>query len=145
MGGTRLRTNHQSRLDWWRRQFQRQRNTNLSVNEFCRQLAVSVTTFYYWRKRVQEAPPIVPQRVSNDRPSRPPTSTTNAIAANLTSTPVAANFVPVSILEPTAGTQLEIELANACVVRLKGAIDPALLQAAITAARQLNGSHQGAN
>jgi hypothetical protein len=57
----------------------------------------------------------------------------------------AANFVPVSILDPTAGTQLEIELTNACVVRLKGVIDPPLLQAAITAAGQLNGSREGAN
>ena len=57
----------------------------------------------------------------------------------------AANFIPVSILEPTAGTQLEIELTNACVVRLKGVIDPSLLQAAITAAGQLDGSREGAN
>ena len=42
-------------------------------------------------------------------------------------------------------TELEIELTNACVVRLKGVIDPFLLQAAITAAGQIDGSHEGAN
>jgi hypothetical protein len=57
----------------------------------------------------------------------------------------AANFAPVSILEPAAVAELEIELTNACVVRLKGAIDPPLLQAAITAAGQLDGSREGAN
>jgi len=57
----------------------------------------------------------------------------------------AANFIPVPILEPTVGTQLEIELTNACVVRLKGVIDPPLLLAAITAAGQLDGSREGAN
>ena len=56
-----------------------------------------------------------------------------------------ANFVPVSIREPAAGTELEIELTNACVVRLKGVIDPPLLQAAITAAGKLDGSREGAN
>ena len=56
-----------------------------------------------------------------------------------------ANFVPVSILEPAASTELEIELTNACVVRLKGVIDPPLLQAAIMAAGQLDGSREGAN
>jgi hypothetical protein len=50
----------------------------------------------------------------------------------------------VSIVEPAAPTQLEIELTNACVVRLKGAIDPTLLQAAIAAAGQLDGSREEA-
>jgi hypothetical protein len=53
--------------------------------------------------------------------------------------------VPVSILDPGAGTQLEIELTNACVVRLRGMVDPPLLQAAITAAGQVGGSRQGVN
>jgi hypothetical protein len=136
MAGTGLRTNHQSRVDWWRGQFQRQRKANLSVTEFCRQLGVSVTMFYYWKKRVHEASPNAPGRVPAGHPSRHLTSTAGATAAN---------FIPVSILDPGAETQLEIELANACVVRLKGVIDPPLLQAAITAAGQLDGSRQGAN
>jgi transposase-like protein len=135
MVGTGLRTNHQSRVDWWRRQFQRQRKANVGIAEFCRQIGVSITTFYYWKKRVHEALPGIPQRVPAERSSRHPTSTAGATAAN---------FVPVSIVEPTADTQLEIELTNACVVRLTGLIDPSLLQAAITAAGQLNGSHKGA-
>jgi len=40
MAGTSQKTDHQSRLDWWRGQFQRQRKANLSVAEFCRQLGV---------------------------------------------------------------------------------------------------------
>ena len=47
-------------------------------------------------------------------------------------------------LEPTPGTgQLEIELANACVVRLKGAVDPKLLRIAIHAAGRLGGDGRG--
>jgi hypothetical protein len=49
----------------------------------------------------------------------------------------------VSILDPDAGTQVEIELTNACVVRLRGVIDSRLLRAAIRAAGQLDGSRQG--
>ncbi len=135
MVGTGLRPNHQSRVDWWRGQFQRHSKANLSVTEFCRQLGVSVATFYYWKKRVHEAPANTSGRVLGKRPSRRMTTTAGATAAN---------FIPVSILEPTAGTQLEIELTNACVVRLKGVIDPSLLQAAITAAGQLDGSREGA-
>ena len=36
--------------------------------------------------------------------------------------------------------QLEIELANACIVRLKGAVDPELLRIAIHAAGRLDGA-----
>jgi hypothetical protein len=130
------RTNHQSRVNWWRGQFQRPRKANLSVIELCRQLGVSITTFYYWKKRVHEATPNHPDQAPDELPSR---------YAATTADTASATFVPVSILDPAAGTEIEIELTNACVVRLKGAIDPALLQAAIAAAGQLDGSRQGAN
>jgi hypothetical protein len=128
-------TSREDRREWWRRQLSRQQSANLSVTEFCRQLGVSVTTFYYWKKRVQ-APPNTPGRDPAEHRSRHATTSTCAPAPN---------FVPVSILDPVAGTQLEIELTNACVVRLRGVIDPPLLQAAITAAGQLGGSRQGAD
>ena len=135
MAGTGLRTNYQSRIDWWRAQFQRQQKANLSVTEFCRQLGVSVTTFYYWKKRVDAAPQRIPGQVPAKYPS----------CRLTTAGSTAANFVPVSIREPAADAELEIELTNACVLRLKGAIDPSLLQAAITAAGRLDGSGEGAN
>jgi hypothetical protein len=56
MAGTRHRTDHQSRLDWWRRQIRRQPKTNLTIADFCRQLGVSVPTFDYGKRRVQEGP-----------------------------------------------------------------------------------------
>jgi transposase len=131
MALTKPRASHQARVNWWREQFRRQRQTGLSITEFCLQLGVSITTFYYWKKRVDETPPDACRPVPEVQPSRQATS--------------AANFIPLSIIEPSAGAELEIELANACLVRLKGVIDPLLLQAAITAAGQLDGSRQGAN
>jgi hypothetical protein len=124
------------RREWWRRQLARQEAANLSVTEICQQLGVSVTTFYYWKKRVHEAPPLLSAEVSVEDSSRHLTTAAGAASSN---------FVPVSILEPSAGTQLEIELTNACVLRLKGVIDPSLLQAAIMAAGRLDGSREGAN
>jgi hypothetical protein len=133
--GTGPRTNHQSRLDWWRGQFQRHQKATVSVALFCRQLGVSVVTFYYWRKRVHEVDSgIDSSRVTQGQLSRNPITAANGTVAN---------FVPVSVLDPGASTELEIELTNACVVRLRGAIDPPLLQAAIAAAGQLDGSGQG--
>jgi hypothetical protein len=129
-------TSREHRREWWRRQLARRESANLSVTEFCRQLGVSITTFYYWKKRVHEAPAILSGQVPVGNSSRRLTTGVGAAASN---------FVPVSILEPSADTQLEIELANACVLRLKGVIDPPLLQAAIMAAGRLDGSREGAN
>jgi hypothetical protein len=36
MTGMRPNTDHQSRLDWWLRQIQRQFKTNLTIDDFCR-------------------------------------------------------------------------------------------------------------
>jgi hypothetical protein len=117
-----------------RRQFQRQQKTDLTIADFCRQLGVSVPTFYYWNRRVQEGPGTPFERVPVDHPSSDSTTPTAAAPAH---------FVPVSIVHPGADTHLEIELANACVVRLRGPLSPRLLRAAITAAGQLDGSRQG--
>ena len=125
-------TSRQARRPWWRRQIQRQEDGNLTVAEFCRQLGVSTVTFYAWKRRLREAPPASP--LVPDRPSARPMP-----EANGASTPA---FLPVSILDAGAA-QLEIELANACVVRLKGAVDPELLRVAIHAAGRLGGDGRG--
>ena len=134
MAGTGLRTNHQSRVDWWRGQLQRQQKANLSVTELCRQLDVSITTFYYWRKRV-EKPRLRLQRTSAGQVAAPDCIGDRA----------PREVRPGLDHRAHHGTQLEIELTNSCMVRLKGIIDPSLLQAAITAAGQLDGSREGAN
>lgn len=123
----------QARCEWWRRQIQRQEDGSLTVAEFCRRLGVSTVTFNAWKRRFREAPlasPLVPER-----PSALPMPEANGV-----STPA---FLPVSILNAGAAWQLEIELANACVVRLKGAVDPGLLRIAIHAAARLGGERRG--
>ena len=123
----------QARREWWRRQIQRQKDGRLPVAEFCRRLGVSTVTFYAWKRRFREAPPASP--LFTDRPSARPMPD-----ASGASTPP---FLPVSILNAGAAGQLEIELANACVVRLKGAVDPELLRIAIHAAGRLGGEQPG--
>jgi transposase-like protein len=122
-----------ARRVWWRRQIRRQQDGRLTVAEFCRRLGVSTVTFYAWKRRFREAPSASP--VHPDRPSARPMP-----EANGASTPA---FLPVSILDAGSAGQLEIELANACVVRLKGAVDPELLRIAIRAAGRLGGDRRG--
>jgi hypothetical protein len=128
-------TEHSARREWWRRQIQRQQNSGLTVAEFCRQLGYNATTFYYWKKRLHRAPSAVFSPNSPAYGSRRPAPAHDA----------APRFVPISILDPVQHTCLEIELTNACVVRLQGHVDPKLLRAAIRAAGQLSGARQGAD
>ncbi len=124
----------QERLEWWRLQIARQQSGNRSVTEFCRQLGVTISAFYYWKNRLQEVP----------RNAHLPVPFRSALgSATVTTNATTVDFVPVSIIKPTGDTQLEIELTNDCVVRLRGAIDSALLQTAITTAGQLKGSRRG--
>jgi hypothetical protein len=125
MDGSDQPSSREERREWWRRQLSRQQAEKISVTEFCRQLGIHFTTYYYWKKRVNEAPSSKPGQMI----VRPPAPTVS----------MAATFVPVSLVDRRADAHLEIELANACVVRLEGAIDPSMLQAAIIAAGQLDG------
>ena len=122
-----------TRCQWWRRQIQRQQEGSLTVAEFCRRLGVSTVTFYAWKRRFHEAPAASPLVFKRPSPRPMP-------EANGASTPA---FLPVSILHAGPAGQLEIELANACIVRLKGAIDPELLRIAIHAAGRLGGEQVG--
>ena len=125
--------NRRARQEWWHRQIQRQQDGSLSIAEFCRRLGVSTVTFYAWRRRLRESPP-----ASSLVPEGP--STRPMHEANGASTPA---FLPVSIRDDGAAGQLEIALANACVVRLKGTVDPRLLRIAIHAAGRLGGDQRG--
>ena len=126
--------NRQARQEWWRRQIQRQKEGRLSVAEFCRRLGVSTVTFYAWNRRLREAPPASP--LLPERPAaKPPT-------AHGVPTPT---FLPVSIPDAGSHGQLEIELPNACVVRLTGVVDPGLLRIAIHAAGRLSNGERGGN
>ena len=121
------------RCQWWRRQIQHQQEGSLTVAEFCRRLGVSTVSFYAWKRRFREAPPVSP--LNPERPSARPVPEANGVSRS--------PFLPVSILNAGAAGQLEIELANACVVRLKGAVDPELLRIAIRAVGRLGGDGRG--
>lgn len=123
----------QARRDWWRWQIQRQRSGNVTVTEFCRQLGVNVNQFYYWRQRVDEACAPARPRPQVARHARRPA----AHGAG------SATFVPVSIQAAVAGASLEVELPNACVVRLRGDVEARLLRTAIRAAGELAGWPEG--
>ena len=135
MRESRLPLEQESRIEWWRRVIFRQQSVPVPLTQFCRQMGISTRKFYYWRQRLREMDAASSGcQVSPSGSPRP----ASAIARD-----AAATFMPVSIVNPGTATQLEIELANGCAVRLTGPIEPGLLQAAISAAGQLNGPGRG--
>ena len=135
MRESRLPSKQESRIEWWRRLIVRQQSATVPLTQFCRQMGINPRKFYYWRKRLREMDSASRAcQISSSGSPRP---------AGAVAPCTAAPFVPVSIVNPGPATQLEIELANGCAVRLTGSIDPGLLQAAISAAGQLDGPGRG--
>ena len=60
--------NLQARREWWRRQIQRQRGSNITVAEFCRRLGASPVTFYAWKRRLRQTAPASPLVARNRQP-----------------------------------------------------------------------------
>jgi hypothetical protein len=125
----------QARRQWWRRQIQRQQQSRGTVAEFCRQHGIQPVTFYYWKRRLQDDGAASAASFSVPQPQAKPLTHG--------APPSDAAFVPVSIIDASGGGLLEIEFANACIVRLKGTVDPKLLRVAIRAAGRLGGKNQG--
>src|SRR6516165_7187392 len=135
MLGTKPPTARECRLEWWQRQITRQQSGGLSVAVFCRQLGVTVRQFHYWRDCVERA-----SRPNSCRSAAAQSPRNGRSASGVGVT----NFLPVSIVHADDKTELAVELSNACVIRLRGTIDPHLLQVAILAAGELGGPGQGA-
>lgn len=135
MFATTLPAARQSRIEWWRRVIARQQSAQITLDQFCREMGITVRKFYYWRKRVRDAQWTLAgqQPAVRDSSRRLP-----APARGDT-----ASFVPVTIVGRSTTTELEIELVNGCSLRLKGSVDPTLLQAAILAAGELGGPRPG--
>jgi hypothetical protein len=137
MRASRLPSERESRIEWWRRLIFRQQSTPVPLSQFCQQMGLSTRKFYYWRQRLREMDAASSGRQISLSASSQPASTMSSGAT--------AAFLPVSIIGHSTTTELEIELANGCAVRLRGSVDVGLLQAAISAAGQLDGPGRGDN
>ncbi len=137
MVGFGLPSDRRARREWWRRQIERHKQSELSVTQFCSRLGVRPKTFYAWRQRLRATSSAV-SRVSVERKSHSPSNGNGAAVGP---------FLPVTIRDCGAATggQLEITLSNSCVLRLSGAVDPDLLRIAIDGAGRLGGKRRGTN
>jgi len=51
-----MAVSHGDRAVSWRERMRRYASSSVTVGEFCRREGVSVANFYYWRRRLAEAP-----------------------------------------------------------------------------------------
>jgi hypothetical protein len=131
----RLPSEEESRIEWWRQVVFRQQSTPVSLTQFCQQMGITTRKFSYWRQRLRE------MDAASSGPHLAPSGSLKPTSAVVRDTTAA--FVPVSIIDRSATTALEIDLANGCSVRLTGSIDPGLLRAAIMAAGELESRGRG--
>jgi hypothetical protein len=100
--------------------YQRQKESGLTVKEFCLNEIIAPATFYYWKKKLQNRnglPDFIPVVVN---------STPTLSQGNLPSN----QFPPTS--QPTNnGNPIEIEFSNKTILRINSELDLPILKALI--------------
>lgn len=101
--------------------YERQKESGLTVKEFCAHEIIAPATFYYWKKKLsnqKRLPGFIPVVVEPEP--------TLVVQGNLPGNGVA----------PTSGktdnsTAIEIEFANKAILRISGGVDISMLKALI--------------
>ena len=116
---------NQALWDQWRRRLKRQRESGLSIAEFCRRENVLPHGFHVWRRKLRKAPPrrhaaraTAAARPSRQRPAAAFPRRRPRCLANPLAPPRPTDFLqlPVAAARPSPWT--ELLLADGTVVRL---------------------------
>ncbi len=100
--------------------YHRQKESGLTVKEFCVNEVIAPSTFYLWQKKLRSRnrlPGFIPVVV---HPGHSTPSFNLLEEPNKQDKPI-----------PSNGTLIEIEFSNKAIVRIKGGVDLAMLQALI--------------
>ena len=95
---------------------QRQKESGLTVKEFCSNEIIAPTTFYYWQKQLKNR---------NRLPGFIP------LLINTTPTLSQGNSFPLTIRPENNSTSIEIEYSNKTVLRINSEIDLSVIKALI--------------
>lgn len=100
--------------------YQRQKESGLTVRDFCSNEIIAPSTFYYWQKklkRTKKLPGFIPVIVNQGKPTRYHHATPDKLFA--------------SRVTGDNDCLLEIEYPNGTTVRVKRELDPVLLRALV--------------
>jgi hypothetical protein len=111
--------------DQWRQRIGRQRESGLSIAEFCRGENVSAHSFYVWRRNLQEGshPRRAPHAAAKARHPRrqgaatPCRSPRHPFAGSLASS-CPSNFVPLPVSAAQTAPWIELAMADGTIIRL---------------------------
>lgn len=92
----------EQRVELWRQRFREFSSRSCTVEQFCKQLGVTVATFYYWRKKLAEID-TASQEVDNHHKTKP-----HGTRGTLEAHALAGNFVPVRITRANTNDGLVI-------------------------------------
>lgn len=101
--------------------YQRQKESGLSVRDFCSNELIAPSTFYYWQKKLKASnrlPGFIPVVVDSQRPSQYPTQKEQALTSDTTAA-------------DNRGFLFEFEYPNGMQVRVTREVDYTLLRALI--------------
>ena len=104
---------HGGKERFWRHLLRQWRRSGRTVRDFCAEQAVSVPSFYAWRRTIA------------DRDQQASGTSSPAGEDRAADLPV---FVPLRVLATPAGTALELVLAQGRVVRMPAGFDSASLR-----------------
>jgi hypothetical protein len=100
--------------------YQRQKESGLTIRDFCSNEIIAPSTFYYWQKKLKQAkrlPGFIPVIINHEKPTR------------------YHHPAPDKLFPPrgTAGNDhlLEIEYPNGTTVRVNRELDPAILRSLV--------------
>ena len=100
---------------------QRQKESGLSVRDFCSNVLIAPSTFYYWKKKLKSTnnlPGFIPVVVDSQRPSQYTAQKEQALTSNTTA-------------EDKRGFLFEFEYPNGIQVRVTREVDYSILRALI--------------
>lgn len=96
----------------WQRRLERYQSSEAGLDVFCLQEGVSRSTFFRWKRRLDQG---VPAALQADSAEPEPNGSTDSL------------FLPISLKK----SRVEIELPNGGVVRLPGDVGPGVLTAVV--------------
>jgi hypothetical protein len=97
--------------------YQRHKNSGLSVEAFCENEIIAPSTFYYWRKKLKD---------KNQLPGFIPVVIDSASSMNHQKS--SSMFPQDSALIQSSETNIEVELPNGIIIRLKNGCDFAIIK-----------------
>jgi transposase-like protein len=117
---------NQDLWEQWRERMERQRESGLSIAEFCRREGVSAVTFYTWKRKLQDEA-LVRSAAAESAPGRRTAKASGAISprrrprprrADAAARGGGANFLQLPVLGARSGPWIELTLVDGTIVRI---------------------------